>query len=208
MIDGVHHINFLVRNLESAIPAWERALGRPVDRRDELAGRNMISARFDVGGTWIVLVQPNRPGTPPAVHLERHGEGFFLLSLETDSLEDEVRRLGESTFDGRARDGERCANPGCGTRQNLQAHHIRYRADGGRTVLQNEVALCRTCHTLIHAGLVEVERTETGELHWRRRVRPPRRAACSPSVSSAARARRVRRRSMRQSAQIVGTASE
>ena len=27
------------------------------------------------------------------------------MSLETDSLQDEIRRLGESMFDGRARDG-------------------------------------------------------------------------------------------------------
>jgi len=71
----------------------------------------------------------------------------------------------------RKRDGERCASPGCGTRKSLQAHHIRYREHGGRTVMMNEVALCRTCHTLVHAGLVEVERAATGELRWTARAR-------------------------------------
>jgi len=41
----------------------------------------------------------------PAAHLDRYGEGFFLMSLETDSLADEIRRLGEATFDGPQRSG-------------------------------------------------------------------------------------------------------
>jgi methylmalonyl-CoA/ethylmalonyl-CoA epimerase len=105
MIDRIHHINFIVRDLETAIPAWEGILDREITSRDRLENRGVDIARFDLGQIWIVLVQPTRSGTPPAEHLERHGEGFFLMSLETDSLPDEIRRLGESMFDGRARDG-------------------------------------------------------------------------------------------------------
>lgn len=71
----------------------------------------------------------------------------------------------------RARNGERCANPGCGTRRGVQAHHIRYRASGGPTVPGNETAICRTCHTLVHAGLIEIERGPGGKLEWRPRIR-------------------------------------
>jgi len=105
MIDRIHHINFIVRDLETAIPAWEGILDREITSRDRLENRGVDIARFDLGQIWIVLVQPTRPGTPPAEHMEHHGEGFFLMSLETDALQDEVRRLGESMFDGRVRDG-------------------------------------------------------------------------------------------------------
>jgi catechol 2,3-dioxygenase-like lactoylglutathione lyase family enzyme len=101
----VHHINFLVRDLAVAIPAWERVLDMPVTARDSLAGRGVDIARFRVGETWVSLVQPTRPGTVPARHLETHGEGFFLMSLEVDSLDAEVDRLGEASFSGPARDG-------------------------------------------------------------------------------------------------------
>ncbi|MGE3966566.1 MAG: HNH endonuclease, partial [Planctomycetota bacterium] len=37
------------------------------------------------------------------------------------------------------RDGARCANPACGSKRRLHAHHIIFRARGGRTVLANEV---------------------------------------------------------------------
>jgi methylmalonyl-CoA/ethylmalonyl-CoA epimerase len=105
MIQRIHHINFIVRDLASAIPAWERILDREVTSRDRLEERGVDIARFDLGQTWIVLVQPTRSGTVPAAHLEQHGEGFFLMSLETDSLQDEVGRLGEAMFDGVERDG-------------------------------------------------------------------------------------------------------
>ncbi|MGE3167129.1 MAG: HNH endonuclease, partial [Planctomycetota bacterium] len=49
------------------------------------------------------------------------------------------------------RDGARCANPACGSKRRLHAHHIIFRARGGRTVLANEVAVCDRCHALIHA---------------------------------------------------------
>ncbi len=105
MIQRIHHINFIVRDLVSAIPAWERLLDRKVVSRDRLDARGVDVARFDLGQTWIILVQPTRPDTIPAAHLKRHGEGFFLMSLETDSLQEEVDRLGDGMFDGPARDG-------------------------------------------------------------------------------------------------------
>lgn len=88
MVRGIHHLNFLVRDLEAAIPAWERALGLPVAARDELPGRGAIAARFRVGATWLVLVQPTDPDGAPGRHLAAHGEGFFLLSLDVPSLAD------------------------------------------------------------------------------------------------------------------------
>lgn len=54
------------------------------------------------------------------------------------------------------RDGMRCASPGCGSRHQLQAHHVIFRENGGRTILANEVAVCSRCHALIHEGLLEV----------------------------------------------------
>lgn len=104
MIQGIHHINFVVRDLEVAIPAWERILDRRVDARDRLESRGVDLARFDLGGTWIVLVQPTGPGAP-ADYLDAHGEGFFMMSLHVESLEDEIRRLGNAALQGDVRDG-------------------------------------------------------------------------------------------------------
>lgn len=85
MIRGVHHLNFLVRDLDEAVRRYERSLGVEILRRDELPGRGVLTARFRAGDTWIVLVQPVADGEPMR-HLERHGEGFYLISYEVDDV--------------------------------------------------------------------------------------------------------------------------
>src|SRR6185503_5722183 len=52
------------------------------------------------------------------------------------------------------RDGGCCAN--CKRKLGLHAHHIRFRSKGGRTVLANELCVCVSCHSLIHAGILKV----------------------------------------------------
>lgn len=84
MIRRIHHINFLVRDLEGAIDRYERILGRSPDKRELLEERGVETARFKVGETWIVLVKPLHVESIPGQHLERDGEGFFLISYEVD----------------------------------------------------------------------------------------------------------------------------
>jgi methylmalonyl-CoA/ethylmalonyl-CoA epimerase len=105
MVQKSHQIKFIVRDLEAAIGVYEKLLGVGVSRRDRLEHRGVDIARFRIGETWILLVQPTREGTIPAEFLETHGEGFFLLSLQVDSLDRQVERLGAEMFDGPVRDG-------------------------------------------------------------------------------------------------------
>jgi methylmalonyl-CoA/ethylmalonyl-CoA epimerase len=105
MVRKIHHINFIVRDLERAIRAYEQILGTPVTRRDELVQRGVKAARFRVGETWLVLVQPTRADSVPGRYLAEHGEGFFLMSLEVGTLADAIRELGPAMTEGAARAG-------------------------------------------------------------------------------------------------------
>ena len=54
-----------------------------------------------------------------------------------------------------ARDGWRCAAPGCTSMQNLHDHHIRFRSAGGSDALENRITLCAFHHLRgVHAGIV------------------------------------------------------
>jgi 5-methylcytosine-specific restriction endonuclease McrA len=64
-----------------------------------------------------------------------------------------------------AREAGRCANPRCDHRAD-HCHHIVLRSRGGRTEMANEVAVCVTCHALIHAGLLRVSGRADGALGW------------------------------------------
>ena len=95
MVKGIHHINFLVRDLDAAITRYEQILGIPVTAVEALPRRNVNTARFRVGQSWLVLVQPTGEGVP-ADHLNEHGEGFFLMSFEVDDLDATRERLSEA----------------------------------------------------------------------------------------------------------------
>ncbi len=105
MIRNIHHINFLVQDLEAAIATYEKILGIPLAHRDELPARGVRTARFLIGTTWLVLVQPTTPDSAPARHLAEHGEGFFLMSLEVESLTTAVAAIGEGMVAGPERRG-------------------------------------------------------------------------------------------------------
>jgi 5-methylcytosine-specific restriction endonuclease McrA len=46
------------------------------------------------------------------------------------------------------RDGWRCQV--CGSMQNLQVHHLKFRSQSGSDEEQNLITLCEECHTRIH----------------------------------------------------------
>lgn len=93
MIRKIHHLDFVVRDLDSAVAHWSRLLDREPVAREELPERGVRLARFDVGGTWLILVQPVAESSPVRRFLESEGEGFFHVAFEVDDLEAEAQRL-------------------------------------------------------------------------------------------------------------------
>lgn len=96
MIKRVHHINFLVNDLEQAISRYQDLLGVAITRRDELPDRGVKIGRFRLGETWIILVQPTDSQSIPAKHLARHGEGFFLISYQVEDIFEAASRASDA----------------------------------------------------------------------------------------------------------------
>ncbi len=61
------------------------------------------------------------------------------------------------------RDGHSCRC--CGSRHRLHMHHVIWYSRGGKTRLDNLVTLCRSCHALVHAGMLVI--AGTFEQGWR-----------------------------------------
>jgi methylmalonyl-CoA/ethylmalonyl-CoA epimerase len=104
----IHHINFVVHDLEEAITHFERALGvdsfEVIDHRP----RGARVARTRIGESWLVLVSPYDPVSVPGRHLAQHGEGFFLLSLGYEDIVQQLESLdacGVEAMDKVPRDG-------------------------------------------------------------------------------------------------------
>ena len=95
-VNKIHHINFLVKDLDAAEQQYRALLGLGPAIRDELPERNVLTARFRLGESWLVLVQPTSGEGEPARYLREHGEGFFLISFGVDDLEASMARAQQS----------------------------------------------------------------------------------------------------------------
>lgn len=62
-------------------------------------------------------------------------------------------RMREQVF---ARDGQRCAIPGCRSSRNLEVHHIVEQALGGSHAMENLTTLCGGHHAARHEDLIEI----------------------------------------------------
>jgi hypothetical protein len=72
-----------------------------------------------------------------------------------------------------ARDGWRCAAPGCTSMQNLHDHHIRFRSAQGPDALENRITLCAFHHLRgVHGGLLRCIGRAPDGLRWELGIRP------------------------------------
>lgn len=92
-ITKIHHINFLVKDINAGMNRYAEMFGVSDFVQDELAGRGVITARAALGEQWLVLVQPTDPEGVPGRHLAEHGEGFFLISYAVDDLTEAAKRV-------------------------------------------------------------------------------------------------------------------
>jgi methylmalonyl-CoA/ethylmalonyl-CoA epimerase len=84
MLDGVHHINFLVADLDAAILRYKDFFDIEAMTIESLPERGVRTARFKLSGVWIVLVQPVDEQSEPMRHLREHGEGLYLDAATVD----------------------------------------------------------------------------------------------------------------------------
>jgi len=46
----------------------------------------------------------------------------------------------------------------CGSKKNLQLHHIQRKVNGGKDIGRNLMVLCQTCHKLFHENEIGLRR--------------------------------------------------
>ncbi len=108
MLKRVHHINFVVHDLDAAVRKYQALFDLENCEYLNHPHRPVKTARFKIGESLIVLLQPLDKESPPARHLQQHGEGFFLISYEVDDLGAAMKRVetnGGSLRDKQARSG-------------------------------------------------------------------------------------------------------
>jgi len=94
-LKSIHHINFIVADLDASVQAYQDLLGLGPFDYEELPERGVSTARVRIGEVWIVLVSPQSGDSVAGRYLEVHGEGFFLLSFGVDNLDQAMAEFAE-----------------------------------------------------------------------------------------------------------------
>ncbi len=104
----IEHIGIAVKNLQDAIPLYERLLGTPCYAIEEVADQKVRTAFFRVGQTKIELLEPTSPDGPIGKFIEKKGEGMHHIAFAVGDLSgalEEVRTAGIQLIDAQPRKG-------------------------------------------------------------------------------------------------------
>jgi methylmalonyl-CoA/ethylmalonyl-CoA epimerase len=89
----IHHIDFIVQDLDRAVQQYQRLFGVRFGPRERLESKGVELVRFQLRDTWIVLVPPIRESSPVKRFLNEHGEGFYHIAFEVEDLPGVVSHL-------------------------------------------------------------------------------------------------------------------
>lgn len=98
MLINVEHIGIAVKDLELAEKNFEKILGVPSYKREEVESEHVITSFFKINSTKIELLQPTSETGAISKFLEKKGEGIHHLAFETSNLEVELERLKQEGF--------------------------------------------------------------------------------------------------------------
>ena len=128
--------------------------------------RTIIATCRDCKKLWQTLGGAERPADPVAVAMARC-DSEHLGDVEAD-VPSRIRktvskRMRENVL---ARDGYRCAVPGCNARRHLDAHHLWFLSRGGPNKISNLLTLCSGHHRRLHDGQLTITGTAPHALEF------------------------------------------
>ena len=94
----IEHIGIAVRDLETAEARYEKLLGSPSYKREEVASEGVITSFFKTGLNKIELLESTGTEGPIAKAIEKRGEGIHHIAFEVEDIRAEMKRLKAEGF--------------------------------------------------------------------------------------------------------------
>ncbi len=89
----IHHVGIAVESLQSAVPVFEKLLGRAPESQEVVADQKVRLVAFELGGSRIELLEATSSESPIARFIEKRGPGIHHLTLTVPDLAEALRRL-------------------------------------------------------------------------------------------------------------------
>jgi methylmalonyl-CoA/ethylmalonyl-CoA epimerase len=94
-ITGIHHIAFIVPELEPALKFWRDTLGLPLQSVEDVPAQDARIAFLPASGGEVELVQPITTDSGLAKSLQKRGPGIHHVCFEVDDLDAMIGLLKE-----------------------------------------------------------------------------------------------------------------
>ena len=94
----VEHIGIAVKNLEVSNLIFEKLLGAPAYKFEEVESEGVSTSFFNVGPNKIELLAATNPDSPIAKFIEKKGEGIHHIAFDVEDIVVEIKRLKKEGF--------------------------------------------------------------------------------------------------------------
>ena len=94
----VEHIGIAVKNLEVSNLIFEKLLGAPPYKFEDVESEGVSTSFFNVGPNKIELLAATNPDSPIAKFLDKKGEGIHHIAFDVEDIVLEIARLKKEGF--------------------------------------------------------------------------------------------------------------
>lgn len=106
MFNQVSIVSFVVKDINKAIDLYSNAFGLKLWGKGvvDVPEESVKVAMFNVGGTYIELMEPYDPRSIAGRLLKKRGEGFYSMSIVPDDIEQSLETLRKKGIEARRMD--------------------------------------------------------------------------------------------------------
>ena len=98
MVNKIEHIGIAVKNMNDANVLFEKLLGVPSYKEEEVESEGVLTSFFQTGTNKIELLMATNPESPIAKFLEKKGEGIHHIAFDVEDIYSETERLKKEGF--------------------------------------------------------------------------------------------------------------
>ena len=97
-MDKIEHIGIAVKNLEAGNSLYEKLLGVPHYKIEEVASEGVRTSFFKTGPNKIELLEATNDDSAIAKFIEKKGEGIHHIAFAVENIVEEMERLRKEGF--------------------------------------------------------------------------------------------------------------
>jgi methylmalonyl-CoA/ethylmalonyl-CoA epimerase len=98
-MNKIEHIAIAVKSLNESIPLYEKLLGTPCYKKEEVESEEVNTAFFKTGESKIELLESRSKDGVINRFIEKKGEGMHHIAFAVDDITKEILRLKAAGFE-------------------------------------------------------------------------------------------------------------